>query len=755
MGVFSHASTHGKLFASMDSVPLRRRLILLAAVGILPLAVMSGISLVALFKEQRDQGGQAGLEIARALSIAVDAELRRSISALEVLGTSLHLDDDHVVLFREHANRAVASQPQWKAIILADANARPLMRTGVNPGEPLSPVAEPESFKLAVSTRKPVIGYLAQDTARQAWGLPVRVPVVQDGEVRYVVSAIVKPESILDVVRRQRVPDDWVVTVVDAKGRRVARTRGFDSTIGTPPSPTLAGRMASAEREWRGVTRTTEGDEVYTSFVRLRDSGWAIAIGIPPSAVEAGANRSLAVLGGGIVLSLLLGGVAALVAARSINGPMGELRTAAQSLGEGKPPSPPRTDIREIQEVGEALIASARQRAASEVEREDLLASEKAARAEAEAANRAKDEFLAMLGHELRNPLGAIANAIHILEDSRAGAAVLTRVRGVIARQATHLARLTDDLLDAGRAMMGKIVLRSEPLDLAAAAAEALATLRATGRASSHRIVENLNCAWVSADAIRLEQIISNLVVNAVKYTPTGGTINVSVKCVGGDAILCVSDDGIGLSPELAARAFDLFVQGDRGLDRAEGGLGIGLTLVKRLAQLHGGDASVASAGAGKGSAFTVRFPAIEPKAVGHSADKPRAANAGRRVLVVEDNDDARDTLSMLLEMMGHEVEVARDGVSGVEKALASPPDVALVDVGLPGIDGYEVARRIRARLGGRTLLVALTGYGLPEDRARALDAGFDAHVVKPVDYETLTQVLATSRRGLSEEAPR
>ncbi|HEY4998878.1 MAG TPA: ATP-binding protein, partial [Usitatibacter sp.] len=510
----------------------------------------------------------------------------------------------------------------------------------------------------------------------------------------------------------------------------------------------------SSDHEWRGITRTIEGKDVYTSFARLRDSGWTIAVGIPPSVVEAGANRSLAAFGGGILLSLLLGGLAALLVARSINGPMGELRVVAQSVGQGEPPSPPETDIREIQDVGKALVASARQRAASEIEREKLLHNEQEARAAAESANRAKDEFLAMLGHELRNPLGAIANATHLLEDPRVNADASSRARAVISRQVAHLSRLTDDLLDAGRAMMGKIVLRSQPLDLAAISGQALATLKATGRTREHRVVENLQGAWVQADAIRLEQIISNLVVNAVKYTPAGGTIRVSVGREGSETVLRVADDGIGMSPGLAARAFDLFVQGERALDRAQGGLGIGLTLVKRLAELHGGSASAESAGPGLGSEFTVRFPAIEPPEAAAPAPAQPLESGKRHVLVVEDNDDARETLGMVLEMMGHRVETACDGASAVDKALASPPDVALVDVGLPGFDGYEVARRLRAGLGARTFLVALTGYGLPEDRARAIDAGFDAHVVKPVDYGTLAEVLATSRPGPSSADP-
>ena len=715
---------------------------------------MSGIGLMALFQQQREQGGQAGLEIARALSIAVDAELRRSISALDVLATSLHLDDDHIELFAEHANRAITSQHQWRAVILADTTGRTLMRTGGRIADASAGLVEPESFRDAVRTRKPVIGYLAQEPRTGEWGVPIRVPIVQEGQVKYVLTAVLRPESILDVVRRQRVPDDWVVAVADAHGLRLARTRNNAASVGTRASAELDEMIRSGIHEWRGMSHTSEGEAVYTALARLRESNWTIGVGIPPTAVEAGANRSLAAFGGGILLSLILGGLAAFAAARSINEPMAALRRAARDMGEGAAIAPPRTDIREIHEVGEALAASAEQRAASEVEREKLLRGEQEARAAAESANRAKDEFLAMLGHELRNPLGAIANSTRLLEDARIDAAGAARARAVIARQVEHLTRLTDDLLDAGRAIMGKIVLRMHPVDLAALAAQALATLDSSGRTRAHRVVAELESAWVEADAIRLDQIISNLVVNAVKYTPEGGTIRVAVKREGGETVLRVADDGIGLAPDLAARVFDLFVQGERDLDRAQGGLGIGLTLVRRLAELHGGSAAVASEGVGRGSEFTVRLPAIDPPAQRAPAPIDQAASGTRRVLVIEDNDDARETLAMLLQMMGHSVETAPDGVAGVANALASPPDVALVDVGLPGIDGYEVARLLRAELGSRPLLVAVTGYGLPEDRARAMQSGFDAHIVKPVDHHVLVDVLSISRPGLSEGAP-
>ncbi|HZS69814.1 MAG TPA: ATP-binding protein, partial [Burkholderiales bacterium] len=347
-----------------------------------------------------------------------------------------------------------------------------------------------------------------------------------------------------------------------------------------------------------------------------------------------------------------------------------------------------------------------------------------------------------MLGHELRNPLGAIANAAQLLgasdEQTRAHA------RAVIGRQVQHLARMTDDLLDAARAMTGKIVLQRQPLDLADAAARALSTLRASGRTGQRRIVQALASAWVDADPTRLEQIIANLVGNALKFTPEGGNVTVSVTRDGDQALLRVADTGIGMAPELAARVFEPFVQGERPLDRSQGGLGIGLTLVRRLAELHGGSATAESEGEGRGSVFTVRLPAVEPPGVTRGPSIAEPTVPARDVLVVEDNADARETLKRMLELAGHRVRVAVDGAAALDAVQSSVPDVALIDIGLPRMDGYELARRIRADVHEkRPLLVAITGYGLPEDRNRSREAGFDMHLVKPVDSTTLADLLA------------
>ena len=363
---------------------------------------------------------------------------------------------------------------------------------------------------------------------------------------------------------------------------------------------------------------------------------------------------------------------------------------------------------------------------------------------EAQQANRAKDEFLAMLGHELRNPLGAISSAIRLLEPMDAVSERAGLARDVIARQTRHLARLVDDLLDVARVMTGKVLLERQPLDLAEVVTRHVNSLRTTGKMQDHTVTVQAESVWVDADVVRVEQIVGNLVSNAIKYTPAAGRIVISVGRDNGYAILSVQDTGVGMSPHLLARVFDLFVQGERRLDRTQGGLGIGLTLVRRLVELHGGTVEAASEGADRGSRFTVRLRAVPTPAMGAKPAPGSGRVATRRVLVIEDNDDAREMLRHLLEAAGNEVHEAADGRRGLEMALSLRPDVALIDLGLPGLDGYEIARQLRASDERRAiLLVAVTGYGSPEDRERSLLAGFDVHLVKPVDPDMLAGVLA------------
>jgi signal transduction histidine kinase len=403
--------------------------------------------------------------------------------------------------------------------------------------------------------------------------------------------------------------------------------------------------------------------------------------------------------------------------------------------------------LRPFSAVDEGALVMLADHAAVAVQKARLLAAEHAARSEAEASSRGKDELLAMLGHELRNPLAAIANATHVLDVPHAPAEATRRAREIIARQNAHLAHLVDDLLDVARVTSGKIVLTRHPLELAEAARRAVATLAASGRTERHHVSLNLESVWADVDETRWEQIVTNLVGNALRFTPAGGTVDITLEPSGGEVVLCVRDSGMGIAPEMLPRVFDLFVQGARGLTGGQGGLGLGLTLVHRITELHGGTVEAGSDGPGRGSVFTVRLPAMAAPEVAAPAPVRSASDARLRILVVEDNADTREMLRSALELSGHEVQDASDGPSGVEAILRVRPDVALIDIGLPEFDGYEVARKARGALGGTILLVALTGYGQPDDRRQALEAGFDAHLVKPVEPSALLAVIQAGIR--------
>jgi PAS domain S-box-containing protein len=364
---------------------------------------------------------------------------------------------------------------------------------------------------------------------------------------------------------------------------------------------------------------------------------------------------------------------------------------------------------------------------------------------EAAEANRAKDEFLATLSHELRNPLSAIANAIATLERRAGVDEATTRLRQIIYRQTRHLTRLVDDLLDVARATAGKIPLERRALDLSEVAGGCVRSIRESGRTRRHRLTFRAESVIVNADPTRLAQIITNMLDNALKFTPSGGAVDVDVLREGQEAVLRVSDTGIGISPEILPKVFELFAQAEQPRDRAAAGLGIGLTLSRRLVEMHGGTIVASSEGPGRGAQFTVRLP-VEVAATPPPAPVTTTTDRSRSILVVEDNDDARESLRLLLESLGHRVVEAGDGPHAIALALHHRPEVVLIDLGLPGMNGYEVAESLRARVTGyRMALIAVTGYGQADDRRRTKDAGFDAHLVKPVSPGVLSSLIAAS----------
>ena len=381
-------------------------------------------------------------------------------------------------------------------------------------------------------------------------------------------------------------------------------------------------------------------------------------------------------------------------------------------------------------------------------------------------ADRRKNTFLATLSHELRNPLAAIANAVGVLHVAASGAPHVDAARDVLGRQIAHLVRLVDDLLDVSRITTGKISLRREPVDLVSVVERAVETAvphlnERRQRLTVHTPPEPL---WVDGDPVRLTQVVANLLANAIKYTGEAGRIELRVErragtdASGAEGVLRLVDSGIGIAPKMLPRIFDLFSQGEHGPDRQEGGLGVGLALVRELVALHGGTVEVSSAGVGEGAEFVVRLPAIVAPA--RAVERPAARVPGvigagpRRVLVVDDNPDSAESLAALLSIVGHEVHQAHDGRQALELARRRVPDLVLLDIGMPGMSGHEVARRLRGDVGLReTVLIALTGYGTDEDRRASDEAGFDGHLVKPIDFEALERILAALPTRRSEAA--
>jgi signal transduction histidine kinase/CheY-like chemotaxis protein len=396
-------------------------------------------------------------------------------------------------------------------------------------------------------------------------------------------------------------------------------------------------------------------------------------------------------------------------------------------------------EIAHRKEVEATLMRLREQQAADLLEKSRLVA-------ELREADRRKDEFLATLAHELRNPLAPISNAVQILRLNCPPE--LAEVRDVLDRQVSLMARLVDDLLDVSRITRGKVELRRERVELAAVVGNAAESCRPLIESCSHVLTVDLppDPVYLDADPLRLSQVLANLLNNAAKYTEPGGHIAVTAAREGDQVAVRVRDTGVGIPAVMLPRVWDMFTQVDHSLERRQGGLGIGLTLVRTLVQLHGGTVEAYSAGPGHGSEFVVRLPVADPEpqpAVDESAEPPPC-----RVLLVDDNEDLANSMARLLRLVGHDVHLAHDGLAAVDAAIAVRPDVVLMDIGLPKLNGFEAGRRIREQLGAGVVMIALTGWGQDEDRDRSHAAGFDHHVTKPVKYETLEKLFPRRSAG-------
>ncbi|NMO15061.1 response regulator [Pyxidicoccus fallax] len=729
----------------MKARPLRSHLALLALGLLIPLVLFAAGTVHRFATVQRSVREQGMRETARALALAVDRELGQSIRALEVLSHSEPLARGDLKTFYVTCKAVVRSGQPWSALSLVDSRGRIVFTTDQPFGEAVAGGGDRPYVREVLEKGRPVIADFPLNRKHGPLAVVVAMPVRSGTAITGVLVALYSMRHFETLWSDQRIPAEWVGTLVDEVGIILSRSRGAERYVGTSARQEFIERMRSVSPEGFFPTTTVDGMEVYTAVARSQLVPWTVAFSAPHDVIAAPVDRSLLGLLVAGVLCCLIAAVWASWVGRRITQPLRALARAATDSAATPAAfthmGP--TGVSELEGLRVALARTTSLVAEREAALRAKMLEAESARAEAESANRAKDQFLAMLGHELRNPLAAITSGVKVLSVARDDAR-RERTRALVERQALHLARLVDDLLDVARVSSGRITLQKGPMDLSDCVRRALAALESSERTRAHQLEVDVAPAWLSGDDSRLSQVVTNLVSNALKYTPEGGRIRVSTREEGEHVVLEVSDTGVGLPADALPRVFDLFFQEDRSLDRSQGGLGVGLTLVKRLVDLHGGTVRASSEGPNQGSTFTVHLPR------GLVEEAPRARSgavlsaSGRRLLLVEDHADSRHVVRQLLEAEGHTVFEAEDGPSGLARARELRPDAVLLDIGLPGMDGYAVARTLRATPEGRgLLLIALTGYGLREDRLRALQAGFDEHLVKPVDMARLREVLA------------
>ena len=716
------------------TLPLRHLLVMLTAIGLLPLALLGIWSIhVASEYRQREQE-RALLDQARALSSAVDAELDASVATLSGIARSPALMAGDIRAFYEFARLQARGQPEWLAVFLADQNGTTLFRTNAPFGAEPPPSADPDSLRQALSLHRAVVGRIARGKGGRA-AVPVRIPVTDSHGRNYVLSAVLKPDRILRVIERQQAPSDSLIAVIDATDHIVARSKNQDRFVTQPITTTLRGLLAAGGREGAGPTLTKEGDAVTTAYSSMSRYGWTVVANTPTAALRAGFFEGIAVYGTGIVLSLAICIALAYWLSNRIVRAFNELRRAAAAVGAGRPFAVPHSRIRELGRMGRALEAAGRQRTRREQERAKLLASLEEALARAHEAGQAKDEFLAVLGHELRNPLSPIVASLDLMDMRDEPGA--RRERTIMRRQVTHLKRLVDDLLDVSRIASGKLQLELRPLNLADTVRHALAALPGDAIA-----LQAPAAAWIEGDDSRLVQVLNNLLSNAARFGSTATSVTLSVDEAAGLARLSVQDNGIGMDAALLSRVFEPFYQAPQQLARRTGGLGLGLAIVRKIVELHGGSVSAHSDGPGRGSRFEVTLPlAAVRSAPPDAAAAP--AQTPRRVLLVDDNEDAAAGTASLLGLMGHTVTTAHNAAQALAAARTQAPEVAILDIGLPDMDGYALAVLLRRQHGAALRLVALSGYGQQADLARAAQAGFDLHLTKPASLDDLQRALA------------
>ncbi|WP_151637428.1 hybrid sensor histidine kinase/response regulator [Noviherbaspirillum aerium] len=723
------------------TVRLRSLLVLLTALGLLPIALIGAWGIRAAIDQQQQQFEASMLNLSRALASAVDAELESAVDTLRTLSYNQSLVYGELENFYKVAGETARSKPEWTSVILTDGNGNLIFKTASPFGAVDTRVNDPDSLMRVIGDREPVVGKIVKGP-RGGVAFPVRIPVIENGRLTYVLSAAIRPNRIVEYLKRQQMPPGWIVSIHDAANLRVARSKDHDETVATGISPTLAQLLADGKSEGSGISRTIDGVEVLTAFARTSRHGWTVVVGAPDTYFRQALLENLALYAAGIAASLAVCIAFAFFIARRIAGAIGGLQIQALQLVHSEPVRAVPSFIQEVDAMSAVLESASKERRAVEQEREQLLVSLNKALANAEEAGHAKDSFLAVLGHELRNPLAPMVAALDLMDVKKETANL--RERQIMRRQVEHMKRLVDDLLDVSRITRGKLEIRHAPVDLVPVIEQAVEALQHAVTMRGRGIRVSLpEAAWVIGDEARLVQIVTNLLNNALHFDPEGEiSVSIAQDKDSRETGIIIRDEGAGMLPETVTRIFEPFYQAPQSLARSSGGLGLGLAIVRSIVELHGGRVTAVSSGPGQGSEFKVILPSIDAPQKQPLQNEVSTGVQAHRILVVDDNVDAAEMLASLLKLHGHEVRMAHDARAALSLLGEFVPDIAFLDIGLPDIDGFALAGMMRARLPHwHGKLIALTGYGQEGDKARAAEAGFDMHLTKPVDADTVFAV--------------
>ena len=728
---------------------------------LVPLLALSAWGLNLLLEEEKEARLLTVEARARSIALSIDKELVRAEGALRVIGqTDLMSREDFSSLY-ELMRKTITSPDSWAVLYGADGSM--LMHTHHPYGASFD--EGPNSWvPQAIALQKASVTNLREGRAGKWKVVSVNLPVKSAGGRQFLLSHTFHVSHITALLHRQELPPNWVVGVFGDDGISIARNLRETEFVGKPVKRELY--KASRERaSGRLINLTRDGFWAYNTFTHTTRADWTVAIAAPEEEINRSARTATLIAGCVLLFALGSALLGIVLFARRLSASFDLALDAAKSLELGKMPVVQPSGVveadvlqRALHDAGAKLEAENEARRRLEREREQLLRSERDARRAAENQNNAKDEFLAMLAHELRNPLAPIVAAAHMLRLPGRDDASVQRTGDIIIRQADHLKSLIHDLLDVSRVTRGLVTIDRQPVEIDAVVKSAIEQAQPLIDSRKHALALDLRSsrAVVLGDKKRLVQVIANLLTNAAKYTPPGGRIALMVETQGEQLVLAVSDNGIGIDPELLPHVFDLFRQAERSADRSQGGLGLGLALVRSIMTMHDGQVSAHSDGIGKGACFTLTLPLHAERATQARAphEAARGGAAPVHLMIVDDNVDAARSLAHLLEAKGHHVTVMANAHSALDESLRNPLPLYILDIGLPDIDGYELARRLRAAPGSAgAVLVALTGYGQMHDQHKAFAAGFDHHFVKPIDIAALDRILADAAQSQAGQA--